>query len=354
MKRFKNLYSQICTFENLLLASQKAQKGKRFQDNVAQFNFHLEKNILQLLDELKTQTYQPGKYKEFHILEPKPRMISAAPYRDRVVHHALCNIIEPLLERSMIHDSYANRKGKGTHKAISRYQSFCKKSKYVLKCDVRKFFPSIDHEILKAKIQQKIGCEKTLWLINTIINNSNTQEPHLAWFPDDDLLTPAERRKGLPIGNLTSQLFGNYYLNGLDHFIKEELHCKRYIRYVDDFVILENDKAHLHEIHQEIILYLEGFRLKLHKNKSRIYQVKEGVSFLGFRIFPDFKLVKTENIRRFRTRLKLMQKIFWNGNMTQKNFNMRVRSWFVHVAFANTFRLRKKIYCKLYNNKGNC
>lgn len=131
MKTAKNLYPQICQFENLLLAAKKAQKGKRFQDNVAQFNFHLESNLFQLQKELHDQSYQPGEYKEFHILEPKPRMISAAPYRDRVVHHALCNIINPVLEGSMIFDSYANRKGKGTHKAILRYQAFCKKNKYL-------------------------------------------------------------------------------------------------------------------------------------------------------------------------------------------------------------------------------
>lgn len=133
MKTFKNLYPLICSFDNLLLAAQKAQRGKRFQPNVADFNFHLEPNLFQLQKELQEQSYQPGAYHTFHILDPKPRMISAAPYRDRVVHHALCNIIEPILERSMIYDTYANRKGKGTHKAILRYQAFCRKNKYVLK-----------------------------------------------------------------------------------------------------------------------------------------------------------------------------------------------------------------------------
>ncbi len=234
MKRKKNLYREIVSFSNFILAAHKAQKGKRFNEEVARFNLKLERNLFQMIEELTAETYQPGGYREFDIYEPKPRMISAAPYRDRVVHHALCNVIAPILESSMIFDSYANRKNKGTHKAILRFQKFSRQNTFVLKCDIRKFFPSIDHEILKTVLRRKIGCAKTLSLIDLIIDNSNSQEPHEVSFPGDDLFTAVERKKGLPIGNLTSQLFGNYYLNPLDHFLKETLGCKHYIRYVDD------------------------------------------------------------------------------------------------------------------------
>lgn len=351
MKTFKNLYPPICTFDNLLLAAQKAQRGKRFQPNVAEFNFHLEKNLFQLREELLQQCYQPGKYKEFHILDPKPRMISAAPYRDRVVHHALCNVIEPILERSMIYDSYANRKGKGTHKAILRYQEFCRHKKYVLKCDVKQFFPSIDHEILKQELRKKIACAKTLWLIDTIIDNSNEQAEHLAWFPGDNLFIQIERRRGLPIGNLTSQLFGNYYLNGLDHFIKERLRCKYYVRYVDDFVVLNDNKEKLQQVKIAIAEFLQGYRLLLHERKSRVFQVQDGIGILGHRVFPDFRLLKSENLRRFRKRLKQYLKDYWAGDMPRKDFNARVQCWFAHASFSNTWRLRRKIFFRIYGKK---
>jgi RNA-directed DNA polymerase len=198
MKRVGNLWHKIITFENLLLATKKAQLGKRFRPNVLEFNYNLENEIIILQKELTTQTYQPGKYTVFKIIDPKPRQISAAPYRDRVVHHALCNIIAPIFERSFIPDSYANRRGLGTHRALKRFTEFSRSSQYILQCDLSKYFPSIDHEILKQVIQRKIKCPDTLWLINKIIDRSNPQEPFLYHFPNDTLLTPMERRKGLP------------------------------------------------------------------------------------------------------------------------------------------------------------
>ncbi len=160
MKTFKNLYPQITNFENLVLAAINARQGKRYQTNVTRFHFRVEWELLELKQQLQNQTYQPGSYHTFYIYDPKKRMISAAPYRDRVVHHALCNIIQPIFENTFIYDSYANRVGKGTHKAIERCQAFSRKNKYVLKADIRKYFPSIDHQILKQIIRKKIACEK--------------------------------------------------------------------------------------------------------------------------------------------------------------------------------------------------
>ena len=189
MKTYNRLFEQICSFENLLNASRKAQRGKRFQDEVARFNFHLERELYRLQEELQTQTYRPGAYHEFYIYEPKLRKISAAPYRDRVVHHALCNVIEPIFDRTFIFDSYGCRKGKGTHKAVNRFTEFSRKNRYVLKCDIKKYFPSIDHEILKAMFRRKIRDVQTLWLMDLIVNSSNPQERVLEYFEGDDLLT---------------------------------------------------------------------------------------------------------------------------------------------------------------------
>jgi retron-type reverse transcriptase len=347
MKKYTNLYSQIYSFENLLKASKNAQKGKRFKDNVSLFNFNLEKELIDIQDSLKSKTYKPKAYYSFKIYEPKERLISAAAYRDRVVHHALCNIIEPVFDRAFIFDSYANRKGKGTHKAINKYQVFAKKNNYVLKADIKKYFPSIDLEILKAEIRKKISCTDTLWLIDLIIDNSNKQEDAYEYFAEDNLFTPFERRKGIPIGNLTSQFFANIYLNGLDHYIKEKLKCRYYIRYVDDFVVFDNDKNKLQEINRQIQDYLVRYRLKVHQNKTKIFPVRIGICFLGHRVFKDFRLLKKENLKRFRLKLKKKKLLLEKGGITDKYFCQSLGSWLAHAKFSNTYRLRNKILSTL-------
>ena len=204
MKRHGNLCPQVTDFASLLLATRKAQRGKRFRNNVLAFNYNLERNLLTLKTELEGRTYRPGTFRTFEIVEPKHRIISVAPYRYRVVHHALCNIIVPIFERTFIEDTYANRIGYGTHKALRRFTIFTRSSKYILQCDIKKYFPSIDLEILKTLIRKKIKCHDTLWLIDAIVDSSNEQEPIYEYFPGDTLLIPEQRRRGLPIGNLTS------------------------------------------------------------------------------------------------------------------------------------------------------
>ena len=172
-------------------------------------------------------------------------MVSAAPFRDRVVHQAFCAVCEPIFERSFIHDSYANRVGKGTHRAVARYEAFRDRFRHVLRCDVYRYFPAIDHEILKADLRRRIACAQTLALAERIIDGSNPQEPVYRYFPGDDLSTPYERRRGLPIGNLTSQLFANLYLNGMDHYCKEVLRAAGYVRYVDDIALFHDDPGRL-------------------------------------------------------------------------------------------------------------
>jgi retron-type reverse transcriptase len=347
MKRYGNLYPQIIEFDNLFLAARKAQLGKRFRDNVLDFNFNLAGELIKLQQELKDKTYQPGAYRTFHITDPKSRLISAAPYRDRVVHHALCNSIVPIFERTFIQDSYANRVGFGTHRALRRFIDFARSTPYILQCDIKKYFPSLDREILKGLIRRKIKCPDTLWLIDTIIDNSNEQETVIEYFPCDDLLTPLERRRGLPIGNLTSQFFANIYLNGLDHFIKEVLRVSQYVRYVDDFALFSEDRNFLKEARTKIEEYLVKLRLKIHPIKSQLFETKYSATFLGFRIFPDRIRVRNSNLHRGRRRLRKLQEDYAKGKINWSEVERSLTSWSAHLEHGDTWQLRKQIFSGL-------
>jgi retron-type reverse transcriptase len=342
MKRHGNLFDKIASFENLLLAARKARRGKRFKQSAARFNLNLEKELLRIQRDLLTGAYQPGGYKDFIVYDPKPRLISAAPYRDRVVHHALCAVIEPIFDRAFIHDSYACRKGKGNHAAVDRYTAFAKKNRYVLKCDIRKYFQSIDHDILFDAIQRKIKCPRTLELTRIIIG-SRIDLAHTEYFDGDDIFTPYNRNKGIPIGNLTSQFFANVYLNGFDHFIKETLGCRHYIRYVDDFVTLHDDKAFLHEVRYRMEDFLASSRLRLHDRKSRVCRVKDGIRFLGYRVFPTHRLLDKGNALRMRRKMKTMAREFQDGQTTLSEIQPRIQSWIAHAKHADTWRLRRRI-----------
>jgi RNA-directed DNA polymerase len=344
MKRYGNLWPAITDFDNLLAAARKAQQGKRFRDNVLAFNFALERELFTLQTELRNQTYQPGAYRTFEVRDPKPRIISAAPYRDRVVHHALCNVVMPLLEKSLISDTYANRVGYGTHMALKRFTHFARSHRYCLQCDIQKYFPSIDHEILKALIRQKIKCPETLWLIDTIIDASNEQQPVLEYFPGDDLLTPVQRRKGLPIGNLTSQSFANLYLSPFDQFVKRQLKLKHYLRYVDDFAAFSDDKQELADARVAMEAYLATLRLKMHPIKSQLFETCYGANFVGFRVLPDRIRVRNDNLRRARRRMQQLQQDYATGLITLKPLVQRIQSWEAHLMHGDTHRLRRKVF----------
>jgi len=348
MKRYGNLWHRIIAFDNLLHAAHKAQRGKRFRHSTLLFNFHLEDELIQLHQALETQTYRPGKYKTFQIWEPKPRLISAAPFRDRVVHHALCAIILPIFERTYIFDSYANREGFGTHRALRRFTHFARNSRYILQCDVRRYFPSIDHEILKTLIRRKIKCPQTLWLIDTIIDGSNEQEPVIEHFPGDDLLTPLQRRRGLPIGNLTSQFFANIYLNGFDHFVKEQLQAPNYLRYVDDFALFSDDRAFLADARLAVEAYLATLRLKIHPIKSQLFETCQGANFVGFRVLPTHIRVRNDNLRRARRRFKRLKLAYSHDRISFHELTQCVRSWAAHLKHGDTAQLRQNIFHELY------
>jgi retron-type reverse transcriptase len=352
MKRAGHLFQQICSFSNLLLAAKKAQKGKRFNHNVLSFNIEIESELIRLQQELLQKTYRPGKYTEFYITDPKKRKISAAPYRDRVIHHALCNILEPILEKCSIFHSYACRVNKGNHKALLKASEYARKDRYVLKCDIKKFFSSIDHEILKAKIRRLIKDSDCLWLVDMIIDTSNPQERVVDYFPGDNLFTPTTRRKGIPIGNLTSQFFANLYLTGLDSYVKEKLKCKNYIRYMDDFLLFGDNSGKLRQMGIEVGKWLECDRLKLHLKKSVVYRTDKEFPFLGFLISDTHRRLRPEPKRRAMRRLKVMQEMFEVGTITPVEVHQRIMSWLGHVKWGSTYRFRKRFFKKAVFSKG--
>ncbi|MDP1547787.1 MAG: reverse transcriptase domain-containing protein [Anaerolineales bacterium] len=358
--------NELHSFDNLLSAYRKAAKGKRGHADVAEFEYKLEDNLLQLGRELQEQTYQPGAYHSFYIHDPKKRLISAAPFRDRVVHHALCNLIEPVFEKSFIFDSYANRIGKGTHKALDRAQGFARRFQYVLTCDVRQYFPSIDHEILKQTLKvslaihdrnRQTGSAKyplslpkkplgsLVWLAEKILHSGVgvlQEEYDMVYFPEDDLFS-IHRPRGLPIGNLTSQFWANCYLSPFDHFVKRNLRCKGYLRYVDDFLLFSNDKVELDEWRRQVIDELGKFRLTLHETKCQSRPVTEGIPFLGFILFPEHRRLKQKRGIAFQRKYKLSRRAVQQGRLSFEDLKSIVQGWVNHVRYGNTWRLRLAI-----------
>lgn len=327
MKRYNNLYSKLCSFENLYSAYLKARKSKRYKEYVLDFSWNVEKELIKLQGELLNKTYKHGEYYEFTLYDAKKREIKAAPFRDRVVHHALCNIIEPLFDKGFIYDSYACRKEKGTHKAVKRLDKFIqsteekwgKENVYCLKCDISKYFDSIDHDILFNLIKKRIKDSDTLWLIREIIDSSFVHD-----------FKP--RKTGIPIGNLTSQLFANLYLNELDIFVKHVLRERYYLRYMDDFLILANEKKKLHK--EEILLrnfVKDNLQLELHPSKVSLSPVPKGIYFLGYQIFREYKRLRKSTVIRFLKKLKLKK--------SKEEINSSVLSWLSFAGLTLTHNL---------------
>ena len=341
------MFEKLTSWDNLLLAYRKAGKGKRGHANVAEFEHHLEDNLLELQFELTTKTYQPGPYASFHIHEPKRRLISAAPFRDRVVHHALCNLIEPIFERGFIFDSYANRLGKVTHRALNRAQEFARKYPYVLQCDIRQFFPSIDHEVLRETLSRKIADVGVLWLCDQILASGVgvlSDEYEMVWFEGDDLLS-ALLPRGLPIGNLTSQFWANVYMNPFDHFVKRKLGCEAYVRYVDDFLLFAWEKETLWGWLTGIQSRMKRLRLTIHPHAAP-RPVTEGSAFLGFKIFPQSRRLKRKKGLYYQRKLKNLLIDYAGHKVSFEQVNASVQGWVNHVRFGNTIGLRRSFFRK--------
>jgi retron-type reverse transcriptase len=337
------LFERFCSFSNLYDAYRKARRGKRGKASVAGFEYNQEEELIKLQDELSSGTWQPGKYTNFFIHEPKKRLISAAPFRDRVVHHALCNILEPDWERRFIYDTYANRKNKGTHRAIVRTSEFSKKYAYVLQCDIEQFFPSIDHTILREKISAQLHDEQLMKIVDLILQSGiemQTEQYEMRWFEGDDLFA-VSRPRGLPIGNLTSQFWGNVYLSAFDHFVKRELGAKAYLRYVDDFLLFSNDRQVMHGWKEKIIMRMAKLRLRLHE--PQVYPVNTGIPFLGFRIYPTHRRLKKKRGIAFQRRFRHLYKQWIADEIDRARLDASARSWAAHASWGDTYGLRRAV-----------
>jgi len=352
MKRVGNLWPELISFPNLLRAAQRAAAGKRSRPDVAAFLLELEPQLARLQREIESGSYTPGPYRSFRVRDPKPRLISAAPFRDRVVHHALTQVLEPVFERRFSRDSFACRTGLGTHRALARAKEGARRCPCVLQCDIRKYFPSIDHQILKDLLARAIKCGRTLDLAARIIGASNPQEPVVAYFPGDDLFTPFERGRGLPLGNQTSQFFANVYLNPLDQHVARQLRPEMYARYVDDFVLFGESKAQLADFRREIESQLCGLRLELHPGKSRVYRTADGFTFLGWRIFPQRARLVRGNVVRFRRRMRHLAAEYAQGGIGWDEIRPRVQAWIAHAAHGETWRLRQQLFGQFTFQKG--
>lgn len=336
MKSWTNLYPEIRSLENLHRAAVKARKRKTRKGYVEDFELRRERIIDALHEELTEERYTPGGYRQFRIYDPRERLISAAPFRDRVVHHALCNVLEPLLQRRFIYDSYSCQKNKGTHLGRERARQFTNRYRYVLKCDVAKFFQSIDHALLKAKLARVIRCRPTLRLCEKIIDSSHDEEIPPSVFPGDDLFSPHSRKRGLPIGNLTSQLWANFYLDALDHRIKEVLRAPAYGRYTDDWLIWSDDKEFLRTAKAAIAEWLAEDRLTLQARKTRIQSTAIGVPFLGFRFFPGrAPRVLGEVKRRFERRTRRQYAAWKAGAMEKTDLSASAMGWVRFAEYGN-------------------
>lgn len=337
------LYERFCSFINLHEAYYKARKGKRSKASVASFEYNQEEEIIKLQEELVAKTWKPGAYTNFYIHEPKKRLISAAPFRDRVVHHALCNILEPDWERRFIYDTYANRKYKGTHRAVIRANQFSKKFKYVLQCDFEQFFPSIDHAVLREKIAAHLQDDELMEIVDLILQSgagAQTESYQVKYFAGDDLFS-ANRPRGLPIGNLTSQFWGNVYLCAFDHFVKRELRAEGYVRYVDDFLLFANDKETLRHWKDKILKRVSKLRLTLHE--PQIYPVRTGIPFFGFRLFPTHRRLKKKRGIAFQRRFRFLYRQWQGGQIERKKLDDSARAWAAHAKWADTYGLRRAV-----------
>jgi retron-type reverse transcriptase len=338
-----NLQAHLTTWHNLQLAHQNASRGKRGRAPAAEFEILLADNLLEIQKELHEKNYFPGKYHSFYIHEPKKRLISAAPFRDRVVHHALCNITVPCFEKLFIPTSYANREGKGTHRALDECQRLARKYRYVLQCDVKQFFPSIDHVLLLECLKRMLPDASVVWLIERILASGAgvlSEEYNMVYFPNDDLFA-LNRPRGLPIGNLTSQWWANCYLNQLDQFVKRGLACRPYLRYVDDFLLFADDKRTLWEWRQRVIEKLRLLRLVIHEEGAIPRPVTDGIRFLGFIVYPEKQLLKRGKGIVYTRKLKLLL-----NSASVEKIQASIRGWINHLRYGDTWGLRRAIFEK--------
>ena len=329
-------FEDIISVENLLEAWKEFVNGKKQKKDVQIFQMRLMDNIFSLHRELSKHTWKHGGYQAFKINDPKPRDIHKATVRDRLLHHAIYRILYPFFEKTFIADSYSCQINKGTHRAVNRFREFAYKvgknntmTCWILKCDIRKFFANIDHAILLNSLRKHISDKNILGLLVEVIGSFNTK---------------GKTNIGLPLGNLTSQLFANIYMNKFDQFVKHKLKAKYYIRYADDCVIFSEDKKCLENIIPIIGKFLaEKLKLKLHPNKVSIETLASGVDFLGMNNFPHHKILRTKTKMRMMKKLQAKYVDLQNGIITKESFNQSSQSYFGLMKHCEAYNLRRKL-----------
>jgi len=332
-------FEEIISLENLLEAWGKFVKGKRNKKDMAEFSLNLMDNLTILHKELEKFDYHHGGYTYFKINDPKPRDIHKATVRDRLAHHSIHRILYPYFNDKFIHDSYSSRLGKGTHKAVDKFKEYFykvshnnRRTCWVLKCDIRKFFASINHAILFRILRQYIKDQKTLWLLNEVVASFSSGTPGV----------------GLPLGNLTSQLLVNIYLNELDQFVKHKIKAQFYIRFADDFVILSDDKKYLEGVLAAVGLFLEQeLKLNLHPDKVSISTFSSGIDFLGVINFPYYRIIRTKTKRRMLVRMKQKSKELEAGTISKNELNQSLQSYLGLLKHNNSYDL-KKLFLERY------
>lgn len=347
MKRLKNLYPKICDFNNLLAAYMEARKCKRYRNEILSFTNNLEENLICIQHDLINKTYEVGQYREFFVYEPKKRLIMALPFRDRVVQWAIYRVLNPLFDCRYIADSYACRIGHGAHMAVDRLQYWLRYLSrrhakiYVLKLDISKYFYRIDHDVLINILHRIIADKDLLWLLETVIRTERSK----FGVQLGDHYFEKERMSGIgmPIGNLTSQMFANLYLNELDQYVKHKLKVQYYARYMDDMIVLHPDKRYLRQIKDEISVFVEE---KLHltlNNKTSIDTSNQGIDFCGYRIWPTHKKLRKKTALKMKRRLKYIQKAYARWEINFAKVNASVQSYFGLLEHCNSHRLLLKL-----------
>jgi retron-type reverse transcriptase len=351
-KQIKNVYSTLCTYENLYKAYIQARKCKRYRNEILEFSFNLEENLLDINRELENNTYKVGSYREFYIYEPKQRLIMALPFKDRIVQWGIYQLLNPVFDKSYIYDSYGCRIGKGTLKAIQRLHYWLrlvgKKDKkfYYLKLDVSKYYYRVDHEILIDILKKRVKDNRMIEILKTIINYKGTLFG-LKLNGDVNNLDDRIPGKGIPIGNLTSQMFANLYLNELDQYCKRTLSIKYYIRYMDDVIILSDDKKQLHDYKNLIQKFLER-KLKLNLNKkTAIRPISCGIEFVGYRLWPTHRKLKRGTAKKIKKRLGYFKKAYSRGYITLNGIKPSMQSYLGIMEHFNSYHFRIKIFSNL-------
>jgi RNA-directed DNA polymerase len=322
-------FDSACSFESLLRAYARARRASPGSHDTLAFGWQLEKNLIELRDELASGRYQHGAYREFIVEDAKKRRIKAASFRDRVVHHALCAALEPIFERQFIGDSYACRVGKGTHAALRRLEIWLRRGneRYALSCDISKYFSSIDHARLMALISSRVSDLRLVGLCQSVVES-----------------TEDAPGRGIPIGNLTSQLFANVYLDALDCYAKRVLGIRRYIRYMDDFLILGENAAALHETKARITEFLgDQLGLLLHPKKANVFPVARVVPFLGYRLHRHHRLLRKSTVQRFVRRVQRQKRLVSSGEMSPEAFSAGLRSWAAYADDAASRGLKRSL-----------